>query len=201
MFTGIIEAFGKVTSLEPEAGNLHITVSCPFAGELRIDQSVSHNGACLTVTSVNGSSYQVTAISETLRKTNLGLLSTGDLINLERSMVLGGRVDGHLVQGHIDTVGVCKAIEEQGGSWLFRFGYEPDENFFTVTKGSVCVNGVSLTVVDSGYGTFSVAVIPYTFEHTNFKKFREGTVVNLEFDMIGKYVAGYLALQSEKAGK
>lgn len=194
MFTGIIEAFGKVTALDPENENLHITVECPFTSELKIDQSLAHNGACLTVVSISGNSYVVTAIAETLRKTNLGLLSVGESVNLERSMQMYGRIDGHLVQGHVDTVAVCISKEDQQGSWLFRFEYEDENNLITVEKGSICVNGVSLTVVDSSNGSFSVAIIPYTYEHTNFRDLKKGSVVNLEFDILGKYVAKYLAL-------
>ncbi len=197
MFTGIIEGMGKVVSLDPEDNNLHITVECPFAGELKVDQSVAHNGVCLTVVAVNDSYYKVTAISETLRKSNLGLLKSGELINLERSMILHGRIDGHIVQGHVDVTGVCTGVENQHGSWLYRFEYDPGEDVITVPKGSICVNGVSLTVVDSGITTFSVAIIPYTYDHTNFKNITMGSVVNLEFDVIGKYVAKYLALKEK----
>jgi riboflavin synthase len=196
MFTGIIEGMGKVISLEPEQGNLHITLECPFTGELKIDQSVAHNGVCLTVAGINGSSYRVTAIAETLRKSNLGLLQTGDHINLERSMIMNGRIDGHIVQGHVDLTGVCTTVDDQQGSWLYHFEYDGEEDAITVAKGSVCVNGVSLTVVDSGNNSFSVAVIPYTYEHTNFKNLKKGSVVNLEFDVLGKYVAKYLMLRA-----
>lgn len=193
MFTGIIEAFGKVISLDPENENLHITLESPFTSELKVDQSLSHNGVCLTVTAIKGNAYVVTAIAETLRKTNLGLLSVGDLVNLERSMQMNGRIDGHLVQGHVDTVAVCTSKEDQQGSWLFRFEYDDENNMITVEKGSICVNGVSLTVVDSAQNSFSVAIIPYTYEHTNFCNLKIGSVVNLEFDILGKYVAKYLA--------
>ncbi|MBL0339685.1 MAG: riboflavin synthase [Bacteroidetes bacterium] len=196
MFTGIIEAFGQVASLDPENENLHITINCPFTHELKIDQSVAHNGVCLTVIAIDGSCYTVTAIAETLRKSNLGLLNTNDLVNIERSMVMNGRIDGHLVQGHVDHTAVCKSVKEEGGSWLFTFEYDDYGECITVEKGSICVNGVSLTVVDSGKNHFSVAIIPYTYEHTNFKKITEGSVVNLEFDIIGKYVAKYLQLRS-----
>lgn len=195
MFTGIIEGMGKVIALDPEQDNLHITISCDFTSELKIDQSVAHNGVCLTVVGIDGNTFRVTAIAETLRKTNLGLLQVGDLVNLERSMQMNGRVDGHLVQGHVDETAVCTAIENQNGSWLFRFQYDPSETAITVAKGSICVNGVSLTVVDSHEDAFSVAIIPYTFEHTNFNRFKVGSVVNLEFDIIGKYVARYMSLQ------
>ncbi|MBK6642268.1 MAG: riboflavin synthase [Bacteroidia bacterium] len=195
MFTGIIEGMGKVIALDPEQDNLHITISCDFTSELKIDQSVAHNGVCLTVVGIDGNTFRVTAIAETLRKTNLGLLQAGDLVNLERSMQMNGRVDGHLVQGHVDETAVCTAIENQNGSWLFRFQYDPSETAITVAKGSICVNGVSLTVVDSHEDAFSVAIIPYTFDHTNFNRFKVGSVVNLEFDIIGKYVARYMSLQ------
>lgn len=197
MFTGIIEGMGKVISLDPENNNLHITIECPFSGELKIDQSVAHNGVCMTVVDVNHNHYKVTAISETLRRSNLGLLKSGDQINLERSMILNGRIDGHIVQGHVDVTGVCTGVENQQGSWLYRFEYDPGDDNITVTKGSICVNGVSLTVVDSGINTFSVAIIPYTYEHTNFKNITTGSVVNLEFDVIGKYVAKYLSLKDK----
>jgi riboflavin synthase len=195
MFTGVIEAFGKVVSLDPENENLNITLSCPFTNELKIDQSLSHNGVCLTVTKISENTYTVTAIAETLRKTNLGLLTVNDKVNLERSMMMNGRIDGHIVQGHVDSVALCTAVEDQGGSWMFRFEYEEDIDRLTVEKGSICVNGVSLTVVDSAPGTFSVAIIPYTYEHTNFGDLKKGSVVNLEFDIIGKYVAKYMAIK------
>lgn len=195
MFTGIVEAIGKVIALDPENDNLHITISCPFTGELKVDQSISHNGACLTVVEINGDQYKVTAIAETLRKTNLGLLAAGNLVNLERAMMMNGRVDGHLVPGHVDCTAVCTARENQNGSWLFRFEYDGEPEHLTVPKGSICVNGVSLTVVDSTPDSFSVAIIPYTMEHTNFNLLKEGSVVNLEFDIIGKYVARFLNAQ------
>jgi len=195
MFTGIIESLGKVISLDPEKENLHITVECDFSNELKIDQSLSHNGVCLTVTKYDASTYAVTAIAETLRKSNLGLLNTGDLINLERSMVMNGRIDGHIVQGHVDCTALCTSVKEEGGSWLYTFEYDWDLNKITVEKGSICVNGVSLTVVNSAAEHFSVAIIPYTYEHTNFKNIAAGSVVNLEFDILGKYVAKHLALR------
>lgn len=193
MFTGIVESLGKIISLDPEKENLHITVECDFSKELKIDQSVSHNGVCLTITKCDNSKHTVTAIAETLRKSNLGLLKTGDLMNLERSMVMNGRIDGHIVQGHVDCTALCTSVKEEGGSWLFTFEYDWDSDKITVEKGSICVNGVSLTVVDSAHDHFSVAIIPYTYEHTNFKKITPGSVVNLEFDILGKYVAKYLA--------
>lgn len=195
MFTGIVESMGKVMSLDPEQGNLHITLECNFSNELKIDQSLSHNGVCLTVTSVNHPQYTVTAIAETLRKSNLGLLKTGDLVNLERSMVMNGRIDGHIVQGHVDCTAVCVSVKEEGGSWMYTFEHDDQLENITVEKGSVCVNGVSLTVVNSGREKFSVAIIPYTFEHTNFKNIKSGSVVNLEFDILGKYVSKYLGLR------
>ena len=198
MFTGIVEGMGRVLSLEPDDQNLHITVACSFANELKTDQSLAHNGVCLTVTSTKADRYTVTAIAETLRRTNLGLLRPDDLVNLERSMVINGRIDGHMVQGHVDTTGTCNAIEDQGGSWLFTFVHKELEDLFTVPKGSITVNGVSLTVVDATVTGFSVAVIPFTQEHTNFRNLKAGSVVNLEFDIVGKYVARYLALRERK---
>ena len=198
MFTGIVEETGRVISLEPELENLHITVSCSFAHELKTDQSVAHNGVCLTVVSITPNQFTVTAISETLRRSNLGLLKVNDLINLERSMVMHGRIDGHIVQGHVDTTAVCVSVEDQKGSWLYTFEYDENPDFITVAKGSVCVNGVSLTVVDSSQNSFSVAIIPYTHEHTNFRELRKGNVVNIEFDVLGKYVTRYLSMQMKK---
>lgn len=192
MFTGIIETLGRVTALKKEGGNLHITLQTPLASELKIDQSVSHNGACLTVVDVKPGSYTVTAIDETLRKTNLGGLQPGSLVNLERAMLLGGRLDGHLVQGHVDQTGSCTNIEEKGGSWLFSFSYDPAENHITIKKGSITIDGTSLTVVDSETNSFSVAIIPYTYEHTRFHTYTPGSVVNLEFDLVGKYIARLL---------
>jgi riboflavin synthase len=192
MFSGIVEASGLVTALRKEQSNLHITLSSPFTSELKIDQSIAHNGVCLTVVEINGDQYTVTAIDETLRKTNLGGLKENDLVNLERCMKLGDRLDGHIVQGHVDQTAVCTAVKETEGSWMFRFEYDAKLNNVTVEKGSVCVNGVSLTVVDSKDHSFSVCIIPYTFEHTNFKMIRPGSVVNLEFDILGKYIARLL---------
>lgn len=187
MFTGIIETVGKIVQLTKEGENLHIEIEAPLARELKIDQSVSHNGVCLTVVKVKDSSYVVTAIQETLDKTNLKTLTKGSLVNLERAMKLGDRLDGHIVQGHVDGTAICKKVEDSNGSWVFTFEYNNSE-FNTVEKGSITVNGVSLTVVDSKKGSFRVAIIPYTFENTNFKKIEVGTEVNLEFDIIGKYV-------------
>jgi len=196
MFTGIIETLGKVEKLEKEGGNLHLTVSSNITSELKIDQSVAHNGVCLTIVSLEGDQYTVTAIEETLNKTNLGELTVGDTINLERAMVLGARLDGHIVQGHVDQTAVCTSISEQDGSWVFGFEYDPKQNNVTIEKGSITVDGVSLTVVDSGKNDFSVAIIPYTYEHTRFHTYKVGTTVNLEFDVVGKYVARLLELRS-----
>ncbi len=192
MFTGIIETLATVTNIREEGTNRHITLESGLARELKIDQSLAHNGVCLTVVEVNGDHYTVTAVSETLSRTNLGLLQEGDAVNLERAMVLGARLDGHIVQGHVDQVGRCTRIEERDGSWAFYFEYEPGPGRITIEKGSITVDGVSLTVVDSEPGRFSVAIIPYTYAHTRFRAYRQGTSVNLEFDMIGKYVARLL---------
>jgi len=189
MFSGIIEGLGEVTALRKEQSNLHITVRCGFTNELKIDQSIAHNGVCLTVVEIAGDTYVVTAIDETLKKSNLGLLQKGDAVNLERCMRLGDRLDGHIVQGHVDQTAVCRSVEESDGSWTFTFDYDPAQGNITVEKGSVCVNGVSLTVVNSQEHSFSVCIIPYTYEHTNFKHIKAGTVVNLEFDILGKYIA------------
>lgn len=188
MFSGIIETLAEVKALRKEQSNLHIVVQSRFTSELKIDQSIAHNGVCLTVVSIEGDQYTVTAIDETLRKTNLGSLKIGDKINLERCMKVGDRIDGHIIQGHVDQTAVCKKAEETNGSWLFTFEYDPSQNNITVEKGSVCINGVSLTVVDSQHHSFSVCIIPYTFEHTNFKNIQPGAIVNLEFDIFGKYV-------------
>tara|TARA_B110001452_G_scaffold262616_1_gene262878 strand:+ start:6365 stop:6955 length:591 start_codon:yes stop_codon:yes gene_type:complete len=196
MFTGIIESLGKIKSLTKEGDNLHIEVASELAPMLKIDQSVAHNGVCLTVVSLTETSYRVTAIKETLDKTNIGQLKTGAVVNLERAMKLGDRLDGHIVQGHVDQTAICQEIKEQNGSWVFTFTYDGSLNNITIEKGSVTVNGVSLTVVDSRANTFSVAIIPYTYAHTNFNTFEKNTMVNLEFDVIGKYVKritqGYL---------
>ena len=196
MFTGIIETLGRVTNLKYELNNLHITVESTFTGELKIDQSVAHNGVCLTVVKINGKCYTVTAIKETLDKTNIGSLAVSNVINLERAMKLGDRLDGHIVQGHVDQTAECVAIEETQGSWLFTFKYDSTHNNITIEKGSITVNGVSLTVVNSLDDTFSVAIIPYTYEHTNFKTFKIGSIINLEFDVIGKYVSRLHSLKS-----
>ncbi|WP_438710704.1 riboflavin synthase [Aquimarina muelleri] len=188
MFTGIIEELGTVTSLVTNKGNLDITIRANFTSELKIDQSVAHNGVCLTVVSIHGDTYTVTAIKETLDKTNLSALTTGTVVNLERGMKLGDRLDGHIVQGHVDQTAICTAISEADGSWYFTFSYDPTLHNITIEKGSITVNGVSLTVVNSKKDSFSVAIIPFTYAHTNFNTFKEGTVINLEFDVIGKYV-------------
>jgi riboflavin synthase len=187
MFTGIIEKLGEITKIEKENTNVHFTVKSPFTNELKIDQSVAHNGCCLTVVEINGDEYIVTAIEESLNKTNLSTWNVGTKVNLERCMLLGARLDGHIVQGHVDTRGTCVNVENLDGSWKYTFTYDFDQP--TVQKGSITINGVSLTVVDSEKGMFSVCIIPYTYEHTNFHTFEKGTIVNLEFDIIGKYVA------------
>ena len=188
MFTGIIESVGRVQSIEKKGTNLTYTINSTLAPELKIDQSLSHNGVCLTVVDILGDTYKVTAVQETLSKTNLGKLAIGDLLNLERCMQLNGRFDGHIVQGHVDQTGICRTITEQDGSWLFDFEYEPASGNFTVEKGSICVNGVSLTAYNTKPDGFRVAIIPYTFHHTNFRHMKEGDLVNLEFDIIGKYL-------------
>ena len=197
MFTGIIETIGEITSLTKEKENVHIRVRSTLTPELKVDQSVAHNGVCLTVVSLEGNEYVVTAIHETLLKTNLGDWSVGDLVNLERAMKLGDRLDGHIVQGHVDQIGVCREVREEDGSWRFTFDYDTNLGNVTIEKGSITVNGVSLTVVDAQEGSFSVAIIPYTYKHTNFSAFRPGTRINLEFDVVGKYVKrlsqGYFA--------
>ncbi|MFH4969347.1 riboflavin synthase [Gaetbulibacter sp. M240] len=195
MFTGIIEDLGVVTNLKTEQDNLHVTIKSAITPELKIDQSVAHNGVCLTVVSIKDHEYVVTAIQETLNKTNLNTLKTGDVVNLERAMKLGDRLDGHIVQGHVDQTAVCEAVEETQGSWLFTFSYDSNLNNVTIEKGSITVNGTSLTVVNSQKDHFSVAIIPYTYKHTNFNTFKKGTVVNLEFDVLGKYVSRLLELR------
>lgn len=189
MFTGIIETLGTIQEIKKEKDNIHITINSSITAELKIDQSVAHNGICLTVVALKDNSYTVTAIDETIKKTNLGDWKINDSVNLERAMKLGDRLDGHIVQGHIDQTGTCIAVEETNGSWLFTFEYDDTLNNLTIEKGSITVNGVSLTVVNSKKNQFSVAIIPYTHEHTNFKNFEVGTKINLEFDVIGKYVA------------
>ena len=193
MFTGIIEASGKITDIEREADNVHFTVASPISGELKIDQSLAHDGVCLTVVSLADGTHTVTAIRETLDRTRLADWKTGDTVNLERAMMAGARLDGHIVQGHVDTVGECLKVEEAGGSWYFTFRYALSPETLLVDKGSVCINGVSLTVVEPVDDTFKVAIIPYTYEHTHFNALAPGVKVNLEFDIIGKYIARQMA--------
>lgn len=192
MFTGIIETMAKLENIEKEGTNIHFTFSSNITGELKIDQSVAHNGVCLTVVKITGNTYTVTAIDETLKRTNLGELQTGALVNLERCMPANGRFDGHIVQGHVDTKAVCKEVNDLNGSWEFVFEHEKGKGNITVEKGSITINGVSLTVVKSTETGFSVHIIPYTYEHTNFKNIKPGSTVNLEFDVVGKYVARIL---------
>jgi riboflavin synthase len=189
MFTGIIETLGKITDLKHDQGNLHITVESAIAHELKIDQSVAHNGVCLTVIALGDGFHTVTAIEETLNKTSLGHLKVGEPVNLERCMQMNARLDGHIVQGHVDQTAICTTFKTLDGSWEYTFEYDAANGNVTVEKGSICVNGISLTVVNSKANSFSVAIIPYTFEHTNLHNVTEGSVVNLEFDIIGKYVA------------
>ena len=189
MCSGIVETTARVAAIREEGGNRHFTLECPFTDELKIDQSIAHNGVCLTVVSIEGDRYTTTAIRETLLKSNLGGLRVGDPVNLERSMRPDALLDGHIVQGHVDQTARCTAIDEADGSWYFAFEYDPSQGNVTVEKGSVAVNGVSLTVVDSREGAFRVAIIPYTYEHTNFHALKVGSTVNLEFDIVGKYIA------------
>lgn len=195
MFSGIVEEAATVVKLEKDKENLHITMECSFTEELKIDQSIAHNGVCLTVVKKAGNSYTVTAIKETLEKSNLGKLQPGSKVNLERSMRLNERLDGHIVQGHVDQTALCTSVTEAQGSWYYTFEYDISNGNITVEKGSVTVNGVSLTVVNSQQGAFQVAIIPYTYEHTNFHQIQVGTMVNLEFDILGKYVAKLLQQQ------
>ncbi len=193
MFTGIIEAPGIITALRPEGDNVHVTCASSLSDELKIDQSLAHDGVCLTVVHQERGKHTVTAIRETLDRTRLGDWQVGDRVNLERAMQAGARLDGHIVQGHVDTTGECISVTEAGGSWYFRFRYRPTPEHLLVDKGSVCINGVSLTVVEPADDEFSVAIIPYTYEHTNFGQLRAGDRVNLEFDIIGKYIARQMA--------
>jgi riboflavin synthase len=188
MFTGIIESIGKIDRIVEDGANKHFHISSPISSQLKIDQSVSHNGVCLTVTKVMDGTHWVTAIDETLSKSNLGSVREGDVVNLERCMIANGRFDGHIVQGHVDQVGTCVNVKEANGSWLFDFEYDPALGNVTVEKGSISVNGVSLTCFNSKDGRFTVAIIPYTYENTGFKQIKKGLTVNLEFDIIGKYV-------------
>lgn len=192
MFTGIIETLGIVKNIVKEGENFHITIESTITNELKIDQSIAHDGVCLTIVKINGNEYTVTAIKETIDKSNFKHLKIGDKINLERAMILGARLDGHIVQGHVDQTAICTNVKEEDGSWVFTFDYNPKYSNITIEKGSITVNGTSLTVVNSKENSFSVAIIPYTYEVTNFHTFKKGTVVNLEFDVIGKYVAKLL---------
>ena len=202
MFSGIVEECATVVDIVREQENLHLTLKCSFVDELKIDQSVAHNGVCLTVVSIENGAYTVTAMKETIERSNLGLLKVGDAVNVERSMVMNGRLDGHIVQGHVDQTATCAKVEDAEGSWYYTFRYTFDKEmarrgYFTVDKGSVTVNGVSLTVCNPTEDSFQVAIIPYTHEHTNFHSIVEGSVVNLEFDIIGKYMARMMALESK----
>lgn len=202
MFSGIVEGVARVEDVRHEEDNIHFTLSCSFADELKIDQSVAHNGVCLTVVSISNGCYVVTAMRETLERSNLGLLKVGDEVNVERSMQMNGRLDGHIVQGHVDQTATCIDVEDQGGSHQFTFRYESNKEmvshgYFTVDKGSVTVNGVSLTVCRPTEDTFQVCIIPYTFDNTNFHAIRPGSTVNLEFDIIGKYLARMNSLMAE----
>ena len=198
MFSGIVEEAAQVVALQADKGNLHLTMRCSFVDELKIDQSVAHNGVCLTVVSKTADTYTVTAVQETLDRSNLGQLKVGDKVNLERSMLMNGRLDGHIVQGHVDQTAICTEVSEADGSWYYTFTYRFDkamarQGYLTVEKGSVCVNGVSLTVCNSKDDSFQVAIIPYTHDHTNFCQIEKGTVVNLEFDIVGKYISRMMA--------
>lgn len=196
MFTGIIEKLGELVAMRQEAQNIHYTIASPLSGELKIDQSVSHNGVCLTVVALGEGQHTVTAILETLQKTNLQDWRTGTKINLERCMPAHGRFDGHIVQGHVDQTAECISVADEGGSWRYRFAFDPSKGNMVVEKGSVCVNGVSLTVVDAADAAFSVAIIPYTYEHTSFHQLQVGSIVNLEFDIVGKYIQRMMQKQA-----
>lgn len=201
MFSGIIEEYATVVALENEQENVHLTLTCSFVGELKTDQSISHNGVCLTVVRLTEDTYTVTAMKETLERSNIGLLKAGDKVNVERSMMMNGRLDGHIVQGHVDRTAVCTQIRDAEGSWYFTFNYPFDKDmakrgYLTVDKGSVTVNGVSLTVCNPADDSFEVAIIPYTYEHTNFHTFGVGSVVNIEFDIIGKYISRIASFNS-----
>lgn len=202
MFSGIVEEFAEVVNVVKEQENLHLTLKCSFVDELKIDQSVAHNGVCLTVVSIQNGTYTVTAMKETIERSNIGLLKVGDKVNVERSMMMNGRLDGHIVQGHVDQTATCVAVDDAKGSWYFTFKYKFDKEmaqrgYFTVDKGSVTVNGVSLTVCNPTEDSFQVAIIPYTFEHTNFHTIKPGSVVNIEFDIIGKYLSRMMKLTAE----
>ena len=202
MFSGIVEEYAEVVKVVKDQENLHLTLKCSFVDELKIDQSVSHNGVCLTVVSIQDGTYTVTAMKETIERSNIGLLAVGDKVNVERSMMMNGRLDGHIVQGHVDQTAVCTAVDDAQGSWYFTFKYNFDKEmakrgYFTVDKGSVTVNGVSLTVCNPTSDTFQVAIIPYTYEHTNFHQIKEGSIVNLEFDIIGKYISRIMHFEKD----
>lgn len=201
MFTGIIEAQGTVESILQEGSNFHFKIASSISHQLKIDQSVSHNGVCLTVVALDDDSHTVTAIEETMQRSNLGQLSVGKAVNLERAMLASARLDGHIVQGHVDGTGVCTAIEERDGSWHFQFRYQPSPEHLLVDKGSICINGVSLTVVSPQDDLFSVAIIPYTYEHTTFHQIEVGSTINLEFDIIGKYIGKYFDVYAQHFGK
>lgn len=203
MFSGIVENMARLVALEHDQDNIHFTFQCDFAHELKVDQSVAHNGVCLTVVSLDGDTYVVTAMNETLRRSNLGILNIGDEVNVERSMMMNGRLDGHIVQGHVDSTAVCESVVEDGGSYIytFRHDYSPEmarRGYFTVDKGSVTVNGVSLTVCNPTRDTFQVCIIPYTYEYTNFHAIKVGSVVNIEFDILGKYICRMQELNAEE---
>lgn len=193
MFTGIIESIGEITNKVAEGTNVHLTIESDLAGELKVDQSIAHNGVCLTVTKLHNDGFEVTAVAETLLKSNLGKVNVGDKLNLERCMKAGGRFDGHIVQGHVDQTGTCTGVSDQDGSWIFDFEFDPKNGNIVVEKGSICVNGVSLTCFNTTENSFSVTIIPYTYEHTNFHELETGDQVNLEFDVIGKYVKKILS--------
>ena len=191
MFTGIIEELGGVNEIKHVGSNITFKINCSFVDQLKVDQSIAHNGVCLTVTEIDSATFSVTAIAETLHRSNLGNLKINDLVNLERCLPVNGRIDGHFVQGHVDLTATCVEIIEENGSWIFAFSYDENSQYFTVEKGSICVNGVSLTVVESRRGYFSVAIIPFTYEHTNFKSLKVNDPVNIEFDVLGKYIVEY----------
>ncbi|MGN0036985.1 MAG: riboflavin synthase [Bacteroidaceae bacterium] len=203
MFSGIVEEFAEVVRVVKDRENLHLTLKCSFVDELKIDQSISHNGVCLTVVRLENGTYTVTAMKETIERSNIGLLKAGDKVNVERSMLMNGRLDGHIVQGHVDQTATCVAVDDADGSWYYTFRYQSSpemvkRGYVTVDKGSVTVNGVSLTVCNPTYDTFHVAIIPYTYEHTNFHTLQVGSIVNLEFDIIGKYLSRMMQLQTEE---
>jgi riboflavin synthase len=201
MFTGIIETSGIIKTIEKNGSNIDFVIESSISSELKIDQSVSHNGVCLTVIEINENTHRITAIDETLQKTNLNALKKGDAVNLERAMPVDGRLDGHLVQGHVDTTAAIISIKDENGSWLFTFQYQPSKEFLLVNKGSICIDGVSLTVVNPTENTFNVAIIPYTFQHTVFQHYTTGSIVNIEFDIIGKYFSRYFELYNNNVNK